>query len=272
METIVAVVAVAVLALVVAWVVAGPGDDVDDDVDATLADAVGAGNAELARSLLAAGADPDQPRVHALTPLMRAAIRDDAAMVRLLLDAGADIAATDNDGQSALHVAAQTDSAVALAALIEAGADPGSRSHNGMNTFEHAAAWGSVEVIAQFAALGVDLDARSEVITQGHGYPRDVGSTALGIAARAGQVAAIELLIGLGAAVDAPSKSGHSPLMLAVFSDQSPEVVAGLLAGGADPLLAAGSDQRTALDWAAELEREELVSLLEAAADSQTNG
>jgi hypothetical protein len=36
--------------------------------------------------------------------------------------------------------------------------------------------------------------------------------------------------------------------------------------------LAAGSDQRTALDWAAELEREELVSLLEAAADSQTNG
>jgi ankyrin repeat protein len=203
---------------------------------------------------------------------MRAAIRDDAAMVRLLLDAGADIAATDNDGQSALHVAAQTDSAVALAALIEAGADPGSRSHNGMNTFEHAAAWGSVEVIAQFAALGVDLDARSEVITQGHGYPRDVGSTALGIAARAGQVAAIELLLRLGAAVDAPSTSGHAPLMLAVFSDQSPEVVAGLLAGGADPLLAAGSDQRTALDWAAELEREELVSLLEAAADSQTNG
>lgn len=271
METIVAVVAVAVLALVVAWVVAGPGDDVDDDVDATLADAVGAGNAELARSLLAAGADPDQPRVHALTPLMRAAIRDDAAMVRLLLDAGADIAATDNDGQSAMHVAAQTDSAVALAALIEAGADPGSRSHNGMNTFEHAAAWGSVEVIAQVAALGVDLDARSEVITQGHGHPRDVGSTALGVAARAGQVAAIELLIGLGAAVDAPSKSGHSPLMLAVFSDQSPEVVSALLAGGADPLLAAGSDQRTALDWAGELEREELVPLLEAAA-SQANG
>jgi ankyrin repeat protein len=268
METIVAVVAVAVLAVVVAWVVAGPGDG----VDATLADAVDAGDAELARSLLAAGDDPDEPRVHALTPLMRAAIRDDAAMVRLLLDAGADIAATDNDGQSALHVAAQTDSAVALAALIEAGADPGSRSHNGMNTFEHAAAWGSVEVIAQIAALGVDLDARSEVITQGHGHPRDVGSTALGIAARAGQVAAIELLLGLGAAVDAPSTSGHSPLMLAVFSDQSPEVASALLAGGADPLLAAGGDQRTALDWAGELEREELVPLLEAAADSQANG
>jgi ankyrin repeat protein len=236
--------------------------------DATLADAVVAGDHELARSIVESGADPDEPRRSGLTPLMRAAARDDAAMVEILLDGGADLEATDPGGLTPAHVAAQANAAATLEVLVEAGADVTITSKSGMGTLHHAAELGSVEVIERLDALGIDLDTRSEAITQGHGYPRDTGPTALSIAVRAGQIEAVEALLSLGADVEAMSGAGHTPLLVAVFTDQPPELVSMLLDAGADPgvevscELGCSAESGDALAWAVELDRSELVPLL----------
>jgi ankyrin repeat protein len=149
----------------------------------------------------------------------------------------------------------------------------GATSINGMNALHHAADLGSVTVIEFIAGHGMDLDVQSEFVTRGHGYPRDRGATALGIAALAGQLDAVEALLALGAGVDTLSTTGHSPLLLAVFSGYSPEVVSVLLAAGADPRIEASCDlggcsgePGDALAWARRLNQHAMVPLLEAAA------
>jgi ankyrin repeat protein len=244
----------------------------DDGPAGTLADAVGAGDADLVRAHLEAGADPDEPRVFGLTLLMRAAIRNDPETVALLLGAGADLEATAPEGLTATHVAAEADAVASLEVLVAAGGDVSAKSHNGMNALHHAADLGSADVIEYLAERGSDLEDRSEVVTQGHGHPRVRGATALGIAARAGQLEAVGTLLAFGADVDGLSASGHSPLLIAVFSGQSPEVVSALLAAGADPRIEASCedggcslDPGDALVWARQLDQSEMVPLLEAA-------
>ena len=240
-----------------------------------LSQAVESGDVDLVQAHLEAGADPDEPRVVGLTPLMRAAIRDDVAIVALLVDAGADLEATAAEGLTAVHVAAQTDAAASLELLVAAGAGLDDVSVNGMNALHHAADLGSVDAIEFIAGTGMDLDVPSEVVTQGHGHPRDRGAPALGIAAHAGHLEAVETLLALGAGVDSLSSNGHSPLLLAVFSGHSSEVVSALLAAGADPTIEASCEvggcslaefeEGDALTWARELNQTEMVPLLEAA-------
>jgi cytohesin len=229
------------------------------------------GDGELAQTLLTAGADPDEPRTTGLTPLMRATIRDDAPMTQILIDGGADLDATDPAGLTAAHAAAQADAAASLEVLLDAGADPQARSNDGMGALHHAAELGSVEVIDLLATVGIDLDVRSEATTQGHGYPRDAGPTALSIAVRSGRMEAVQKLLALGPDVDATSQAGHTPLLVAVFSDQSPALVETLLSAGADPSVVARCERGCsaaagdAVAWAVELDRSELVPILEAA-------
>jgi ankyrin repeat protein len=239
----------------------------------SLSDAVAAGDLNLANAILEGGSDPDKPLVQGFTPLMRAAIRNDAVMIGLLLDAGANHEAIAMEGLTPLHVAAEAGAVDAAKTLLEAGADLNIRSHNGMNTLEHAAAADSVEVIEAIAARGIDLDAQSGIITQGHGYPIDKGSTALGIAARAGHIDAIRALLDLGADVDAPSAVGHTPLLLAVFSGQPPEVISVLLRAGADPTVRAACRTRCSyeegdvLEWARRIGDPNTIPLLQEALD-----
>jgi ankyrin repeat protein len=237
----------------------------------SLSEAVAAGNIDIAQSQLIDGADPDEPRLNGFTPLMRAAIRDDVPMVKLLLDAGADLEATSMEGLTVSHMAAQRDAAAALDTLIAAGADLGGRSRNGMNTLDHAAATGSVDTLQAIVNAGIDVDEPSEIITQGHGYPVDTGSTALGIAARAGHVETMTALLSLGASVDGPSAAGQTPLLMAIFSGQPPEVVSLLLDAGADPTVRASClsgcsfEEGDALTWAHRLGDPDVIPILDRA-------
>jgi ankyrin repeat protein len=240
-------------------------------LDPTLSDAVESGDVDEAARLIARGGDPDKPRVLGLTPLMRAVVRDDTAMTGLLLDAGADPRASAQERLQPVHLAAQVDAVEPLALLLEHGADPEVRSINGMNALDHAAAWGSAGALEFLVSWGVDPNRPSEVIAQGHGYPRDRGATPLIIATVAGEEAAIGALLTVGAEVDATSTSGHTALLVGVWTDQSPALIELLLSHGADASVVAECDEACsappgdALDWALELERNDLVPLLERA-------
>ena len=90
---------------------------------------------EIARLLLAAGADPNANANHrASRPLHYAAdgyikgpvwdAKRQVKMIRLLIEAGAAIHAQDKNGATALHRAVRTRCAAAVQCLLEAGADP----------------------------------------------------------------------------------------------------------------------------------------------------
>lgn len=105
---------------------------------------------EIARMLLAAGADPNSARNRRCSqPLHYAAdgylenpswnARRQVAMIRLLLKAGANRNAQDKNGATPLHRAVRTRCAAAVKCLLDAGADPMIRNKPGSTAFHLAA-------------------------------------------------------------------------------------------------------------------------------------
>ncbi len=96
---------------------------------------------ELARALLALGADPAAANRRGAQPLHYAADggpgsphwnpKAQAAVIACLVDAGADPNAADKDGVTPLHRAARTRCAAAVEALLARGADPRLRNKGG---------------------------------------------------------------------------------------------------------------------------------------------
>lgn len=239
---------------------------------ATLSDAIAADDLAQVKQQIDQGADLEGPPVFGLTPLMRAANRDNTEIVRALVEAGADVDGAGSGGLTPLHTAARADAVDALSYLLDAGGRPELRSAEGMNALDHAAASGSTDVLVALTSHNaIDVDMPSQAVTQGHGHPRDLGPTPLGHAVRGGHIDVAGALIELGAEVDGPSASGHTPLLLAIFSDQPPEMVRLLLDAGADPYAEAACDfgcatgggrSLTAVEWASGLDRDELVAVL----------
>src|SRR5438876_794312 len=104
---------------------------------------------EIARLLLAAGADANAATNHRRSgPLHYAAdgyvngpvwdAKRQVKMIRCLLDAGADVNAQDKNGASPLHRAVRTRCAAAVKCLLEAGADPTLKNKPGSTPFHLA--------------------------------------------------------------------------------------------------------------------------------------
>ncbi len=123
------------------WIYAG---------DAAIHVAAAGYRVEIARMLLAAGADSGSARNRrGSQPLHYAAdgnldspgwnAKRQVAMIRLLLKAGAVIDAQDKNGATPLHLAVRTRSAAAVQCLLVAGADPTIRNKPGSTPFHLAA-------------------------------------------------------------------------------------------------------------------------------------
>jgi len=120
--------------------------------------AASAGNVEIARVLITAGANATSATtLLGWKPLHMAAQNGHADMVDLLIARGADPNVADTLGTTPLMLAAQAGSAKTLAVLLDAGADPNAReTAKGETALMFAAAYGRVEASTVLLDRGAD--------------------------------------------------------------------------------------------------------------------
>jgi len=204
-----------------------------------LMNAAAVGSLETMQLLIEKGADVNARSAGNATALMWAAT--DLAKVRLLVEKGADVNATSELGHTPLMLSAMSDNSSAIVRLLlERGADPKPVAR-------------ADKVTALIAATrGNDLESIRQLSANGNVNAADLaGMTPLMNAAAHGNLAAVKLLVALGANVNAVSappgtlpgshvKNGIiqigtlTPLLLAVATGGSVDVVNTLITAGAD--------------------------------------
>ncbi|NJP89140.1 ankyrin repeat domain-containing protein [Nonomuraea sp. FMUSA5-5] len=119
------------------------------------------GHGDIVRTLLAAGADPDQETEDGL-PLCAAACWGHLDAVNALLDAGADPDRQESPGaMTALHWAVANDRLAVVEALLARGADPDLRDSAGNTPLSRAAERGATAVVRALLDHGAAPDPRS---------------------------------------------------------------------------------------------------------------
>ncbi len=128
--------------------------------DSPVADAAMDNDPAAVRELLDAGAEVNAPRGDGMTALHWAAVHGNAEIARLLLEAGAEPeAATRLGAHRPLHVASREGNAEIVALLVEAGADAGALTETGATPLHFAAAAGSVDAVRALVEHGSPVDA-----------------------------------------------------------------------------------------------------------------
>ncbi|OLP79609.1 Ankyrin-1 [Symbiodinium microadriaticum] len=182
------------------------------------------GNAELARLLLAAGAQPneDTPMRHARVPLNCACERGHAEVVSLLLEAGADKNAKGGWSNSA-DVRGYSPPGPSIAKLLlEAGANPNLQDKAGNTALFLASQNGFETNVRLLLEMGADRDLQNKE-----------GQTALFCASHRNRPEIVALLLDARADADLRTSAGHTAL-LCVARKGNRKLVGLLLAAKAD--------------------------------------
>ena len=206
------------------------------------------GNLEIAKFLLAEGADVNGYDKDESTPLMVAAIRKQPEMAALLIKKGADVRKVDLNGGTAVAFAAGAGQLEIAQMLAKAGADFDVTMNNGNSLLHHAAAGGNADMVKMLLKQGMAVDARNEE-----------NATPLMYAAMRGRADATALLLKHGADPLAVNDHGQHALLECSFRGNK-ETAAHLIAAGSS-LSAADKWGRTPLFCAAWIGQDELVAL-----------
>jgi ankyrin repeat protein len=204
-----------------------------------------ANDLELARLLLAAGADPNLGNLYEITPLWLAATNRSPAMTKLLLAHSADAGLAMAHGETALMAAARSGDSESIRLLLAAGADPNpSESKHGETAMMWAAAENHPDAIRALAAGGADPDRQSKPLDLAPMNWVQIGmvSTILPVggwsppmyAAREDATDAVLALAEVGADLDLKDPDGTTALGIAIMNTHY-DLAAALLEAGADP-------------------------------------
>jgi hypothetical protein len=136
----------------------GPADAGDYRHETALASAARAGSLEIARLLLAAGADPNRAGALRAAPLHFAVARADLRLADLLLSAGSRTDVRDPAGSLPLSRAATFADAALVKRLLEAGADPDGRERDGTTPLAEAVRLGRIDIARMLLDAGARAD------------------------------------------------------------------------------------------------------------------
>ncbi|MEY4429927.1 MAG: hypothetical protein RLZZ182_2616 [Pseudomonadota bacterium] len=168
-------------------------DTPDTDHATLLTLAAHAGQADVVKALLKAGARPDWPGLEGHRALALAAREGHTPVMQTLLQAGADVNAQGAHGQQAVHLAAARGQVRALQKLKAEGANLRAHNEAGRTPLSEAALWGQIETLQWLVSAGVPAD-----------EPDQHGLNALHAAAVGGQWGAVQWLKARG--VPVPSR------------------------------------------------------------------
>lgn len=234
-----------------------PVDSKNAGGDTALTLAVSRGSKDLAVALLGYGADVDLADGRGGTPLQLAVRNADEAVVRLLLKAGADTELQNAAQDTPLQVAVKRQCGACVTLLIAADADLETVDRNGMAPLLRAAQTGQRAQLEELLSAGANLFAldnasRTSLWWAVKNHHSDVayalldhfnkgvtpkqedvdGVTPLHLAVQEDDVELVRRLSVLEA-LNAPTETGSSPLLLAAFAGTT-SIVELLLALGAE--------------------------------------
>lgn len=159
------------------------------------------------------GAEPAPAMTNGKTQLMFWAAIGEEDNVRSLIQSGVDINAVDDDGDTALYYAVSNASQGVVELLLKHGANPNICGSNGV-PLRLAAGRGWTQIVRTLISSGARVDARSTVATT-------QGVTALMVAAGAGHVECVQILLMQGADPGAVDADGDSALFYARSNGQN---------------------------------------------------
>jgi ankyrin repeat protein len=175
---------------------AGQLDHTDIHGETPLLKAVGTGNTQAVKLLLAAGADPDRTSKGKNTPLGVAVVGQNAEIVEILITEGADVNLPNENGVPPLAIAASAGSTTIMNQLIRAGADV--NYHGVFEDKQKNVYRGSVLLQAAAASQS---DATTLLLESGADPDLKVDHPPLVLAAERGDVATVKALLDHGADV-----------------------------------------------------------------------
>ncbi len=216
-----------------------------------LTQAAVAGQVTVARYLLQNGADVNATDFEGASPLCLAASQGHRLMAEVLLEHGAAVDAGDKSGETPLHKAAARGFKSVAEVLLANKANVNARDSFGDTPLHKAAEAGQLPLVELLLAHQADVNAKNSGPPAGYNLPnqKTKGATPLVQAILAGQTSAVKLLLSRKAEVNFDCEVYYlqgqgrqsfqnpvrgSPLFLAAAVG-SPEIVALLLEGGANP-------------------------------------
>lgn len=163
-----------------------------------LIDMVEQGHKEIAKLLIALGADANAQELYGLTtPLSTAVYYGHKKIVKMLIDSGAKVNAEDIHGRRSLELASKNNFKDIVQLLLNAGADANARYAGGDTALMIAAQKGYKEIVQILLNAGANINAQDML-----------GSTALMLAAYKGHAEVVRTLLHEGADVNIKITAG----------------------------------------------------------------
>ena len=161
------------------------------------------------------------------TPLIFVARNGDIETARVLIEAGSDVKDTEASGASALVIAAHSDHGPLAEFLLDQGADPNT-AEAGYTALHAAVLRSQIDLVKALLRHGADINAVIEHGTPGRRFSADysirhqlIGSNALWLAAKYGEVEILQILLEEGADPFFKTERGETILQVAMGNSGS---------------------------------------------------